>query len=162
MSDIHIKHAVLSDAQEISELNDLAFEERAQSRIISELYAAAVVIFAYVAIKNNVIIGHILFYKITLNGHQSVAELDAVCIHPDPQKQGHGARLIRKGLSALSSDIYSLVFVLGHVSYYLRFGFSSKLGTKFISPWSRPSLMELVLQEKAPTSGTLEFPQAYL
>ena len=43
---------------------------------------------------------------------------------PEFQNQGIGSRLVRAGLAACRDAKYDIVFVLGHVGYYPRFGFA--------------------------------------
>ena len=88
--------------------------------------------------------------------------LGPVSIHPDHQRKGLGSRLIRSGLTQVDPKKHLIMFVLGHVDYYPRFGFSSELGAQFKSPWPRPAFMAMKLSNAAPDQGDLTFPKAYL
>ena len=162
MSSINIRHETPADYDAITRINDLAFEETAQSHIIKELRESGEALWSKVLVKDGEIIGHLLFYKIWLDGDPIVAGLGPIAIHPDYQRKGYGGQLIRDGLEEANHEKHQIIFLLGHTSYYPRFGFSSEVGAQYVSPWPRPAFMGLKLNEAAPTSGTLTFPKAYL
>ena len=162
MSGIIIRHETAADYDAITRVNDLAFGETAQSAIIHELRESGEALWSKVLVTDGDIIGHLMFYKILLDGTPIVAGLGPIAIHPDYQRQGYGGQLIRDGLTEADPNKHQIIFLLGHTSYYPHFGFSSELGAQFISPWSRPAFMGLKLNPTAPTSGTLTFPKAYL
>ena len=146
----------------IDQINDAAFGETAQSRIIRELRDANEVLWSKVLEKDGQLIGHLLFYRVLIDGQPIAAGLGPIAIHPDIQKQGHGSALIKDDLKTCDPEKHQIVFLLGHTSYYPRFGFTSELGAQFTSPWPRPAFMGLQLNLNAPQSGTLTFPKAYL
>lgn len=161
MSEIIIRHETPADYEAITRVNDLAFEETAQSRIIHELRESGEALWSKVLLKNGDIIGHLMFYKVWLDNEPIVAGLGPIAIHPNHQRQGYGGRLIRDGLAEADPEKHQIIFLLGHTSYYPRFGFSSELGAQYVSPWPRPAFMGLRLNDAAPNSGTLTFPKAY-
>lgn len=71
-------------------------------------------------------VGHILFTKASIAEHSKlkVYILAPLAVLPDYQNQGIGKALTEKGLSILREWGVDLVFVLGHPSYYPRFGFT--------------------------------------
>lgn len=151
-----------ADFGAITAVNDLAFGETVQSEIIQTLRQSGESLFSLVADQNAEIVGHIMFYRVLLDGEDSVAGLGPISVHPHFQKQGIGGQLVRAGLKQIDTEQHRIIFLLGHTSYYPRFGFSSELGAQFISPWPRPAFMGLRLNDTAPESGTLTFPKAYL
>ena len=162
MSGVIIRHETPADYEAITRVNDLAFEETAQSRIVHELRESGEALWSKVLVKDREVIGHLMFYKILLDGQPNVAGLGPISIHPNHQRQGYGGQLIRDGLAEADPEKHQIIFLLGHTSYYPRFGFSSELGAEYISPWPRPAFMGLKLNDAAPKSGTLTFPKAYL
>ena len=70
-------------------------------------------------------IGHILFTRVVLSGHETLSAslLCPLAVTPQAQSKGVGEKLIREGLSRLKSSGIGLVFVLGHPGYYPRTGF---------------------------------------
>ena len=92
---------------------------------------------AYVA---NQPAGHILFTKMNIPDAPNVrvSLLAPLAVVPKFQRQGIGGALIKKGLERLSKQDIDLVFVLGHPTYYPRYGFTpaGKLG--FEAPYPIP------------------------
>jgi len=162
MSNVIIRHEAPDDYEAITSLNDLAFGETAQSKIISELRESSEALWSKVLLKEDNIIGHLMFYKVWLDGDLITAGLGPISIHPDYQRRGYGGQLIRSGLKKCDPERHQIIFLLGHTEYYPRFGFSSELGSNYVSPWPRPAFMGLKLNPSAPTSGTLTFPKVYL
>ena len=162
MSAITIRDETEVDYAAIDRINDLAFKETAQSQIIRELRKTTDALWSQVLLKNGDIIGHLMFYKVWLNGDLITAGLGPLSILPQYQRQGYGGDLIHSGLKKCDPMQHQIIFLLGHTEYYPRFGFSSELGAQYKSPWPRPAFMGLSLNPNAPISGTLTFPQAYL
>ena len=162
VSDMSIRNAYEMDYEPIRALNDVSFGETAQSNIIAQLRASGESLGEKVHIKAEKIIAHIIFYKIKLNGRDIAAGLGPVCVHPDHQKMGYGTQIIKTGMTEINPEKRPVMFVLGHVEYYPRFGFSSELGAQYISPWPRPAFMALKRHKSAPEKGRLTFPKAYL
>lgn len=162
MSAVVIRDETPADFAAIDHVNDLAFEETAQSQIIRELRKTGEALWSQVLLKDDEIIGHLMFYKVWLDGDLITAGLGPLSILPAHQRQGYGGQLIRSGLKKCNPAAHQLIFLLGHTSYYPRFGFSSEIGARYKSPWPRPAFMGLRLNPDAPTSVTLTFPQAYL
>lgn len=162
MSALLIRDETPADFAAIDRVNDLAFEENAQSKIIRELRETGEALWSQVLLKDDEIIGHLMFYKVWLDGDLITAGLGPLSILPAHQRQGYGGQLIRSGLKKCDPAVHQLIFLLGHISYYPRFGFSSEIGASYKSPWPRPAFMGLKLNPDAPDSGTLTFPDAYL
>jgi len=84
--------------------------------------------------------GHILFTTAVLSNapHVRISLLAPLAVVPKFQRQGVGGALIKKGLELLSKQGVELVFVLGHPTYYPRYGFTpaGKLG--FEAPYPIP------------------------
>jgi len=157
-----IRDETEADYASIDHVNDVAFEETTQSQIIRELRTTEEALWSQVLLKDNEIIGHLMFYKVWLDGELITAGLGPLSILPEHQRRGYGGQLIRSGLKKCDPERHQIIFLLGHTEYYPRFGFSSELGSNYVSPWPRPAFMGLKLNPSAPTSGTLTFPKAYL
>jgi len=161
MSNIIIREDTPKDYRAITRLTDLAFGGTDESRAIDTLRLDGDTLWSKVLLKDRDIIGHIQFYNVWLDGKPIAAGLGPISVHPDHQRSGYGGQLIRAGLAEADPEEKQIVFLLGHISYYPRFGFSSELAAQYISPWSRPAFMALKLNEAAPTSGQLTFPKAF-
>ena len=159
---IIIRHETPEDYDAITRVNDLAFGETLQSRIIEELRESGEALWSKVLIREKEIIGHLMFYKVLIDGQFIAAGLGPLSVLPEYQRQGYGSQLIRDGLNEANPVQYQIIFLLGHPDYYPKFGFSSARGAQYVSPWPRPAFMALQLNGNAPQSGNLTFPKAYL
>jgi putative acetyltransferase len=94
------------------------------------------------AFHGNEAVGHILFTKATIEGTTStplVYILAPLAVKPGFQKQGIGGLLIREGLRRLKEIGVEMVFVLGHMEYYPRYGFTPDAGKAgFPAPYPIP------------------------
>lgn len=162
MSSLIIRRETPADYEAITRVNDLAFGETVQSHIIHELRESGDTLWSKVLLKDGDVIAHLMFYKILLDGEFIAAGLGPISVLPDYQRQGYGGLLIQDGLKDADPKNHQIIFLLGHTSYYPRFGFSSEIGAQYVSPWPRPAFMGLKLNDAAPASGTLTFPKAYL
>lgn len=70
-------------------------------------------------------VGHILFTRVEISDTKTEAAILApLAVLPEFQSKGVGGQLIREGLEILSESGIKLVFVLGHIEYYPRHGFT--------------------------------------
>ena len=80
-----------------------------------------------VAVVGGRVVGHIMFSPMTVEQAPEALRtvgLAPMSVQPEFQKQGVGSRLVNAGLEACRLQGYDVVFVLGHTTYYPRFGFS--------------------------------------
>lgn len=88
------------------------------------------------------IIGHVLFTAAKLQPEvQSVSTqlLAPLAVSKEHQRKGVGGALIKEGLRQLATSGIGLVFVLGHPSYYPKFGFRPAGALGFDAPYPIPS-----------------------
>jgi len=121
------------DADAITRINELAFGQPAEAKLVSELRAHGKIILSLVAEENRgrALIGHILFSPVTIDtsgGQVTAAGLAPMAVLPDHQRGGIGSRLVREGLAELQRLGHEAVVVLGHPTYYPRFGFQRASG----------------------------------
>jgi putative acetyltransferase len=79
-----------------------------------------------VAEDESEIVGHIMFSPMTIEGDGaswSAVCLAPVAVAPARQKEGIGGLLIQAGLGELREAGHGVVVLLGHPTYYPRFGF---------------------------------------
>jgi len=121
---INVRFEQPSDATRVREVNELAFDSQIEARIVESLREAPDSI-SLVAIKNDLVIGHILFTPVSLEPSVGfrVAGLGPMSVRPEDQRAGVGGQLVRAGLEACRQHGYSAVVVVGHPEYYPRFGF---------------------------------------
>jgi putative acetyltransferase len=110
----------------VREVNELAFEQPAEARLVDALRAVARPTVSLVAVDDGRVVGHIFFSPVTIEGPQGVSTamgLAPMAVRPGRQNAGIGAALVREGLAACATLGERVVVVLGHPHYYPRFGF---------------------------------------
>ncbi len=83
-----------------------------------------------VAEMNGNVVGHVLFtpYQMMLSGQSVPAVvLSPIAVDPACQLQGIGTMLIEAGLRRARAKGYEASLVLGHPTYYPRFGYAAKM-----------------------------------
>ena len=94
--------------------HDLVVDLRNSDSFIPEL--------SLVAIKEDKIVGYILFTKIKIENHEEIA-LAPLAVLPEYQKQGIGSMLIEQGHKIAKQLGYHYSIVLGSENYYPKFGY---------------------------------------
>ena len=93
---------------------DLVVDLRNSDSFIPEL--------SLVAVKEDKIVGYILFTKIKIENHEEIA-LAPLAVLPEYQKQGIGSMLIEQGHKIAKKLGYHYSIVLGSENYYPKFGY---------------------------------------
>ena len=117
-----------ADAEAIRRINDEAFGQGDESRLIEAIRASESFIpeLSLIAELQGKPVGHILFSRINIEtASQSVPVLSLapMAVLPEHQNRGIGSALIRHGLDECRRLGWKIVIVLGHAEYYPRFGF---------------------------------------
>ena len=126
-------------------VEERAFGYKKEAQLTADLLkdSTAKPILSLLAFKEGEAIGHILFTRVYLNqmdANQPLMHILApLAVIPEFQKQGIGGLLIKEGLRILKEWGSEVVFVLGHMDYYPKFGFipdAKKIG--FLTPYPIP------------------------
>lgn len=126
-----IRAETSADYAAIHRVNELAFERPAEADLVDRLRADNAVTLSLVALEDSQVVGHVLFSPVTVkseHGEWSAIGLGPVAVLPSHQRRGLGAQLIRAGLDNLRAAGHGVVIVLGHPTYYPRFGFRPTRG----------------------------------
>lgn len=152
----------------IRAVNRAAFGGEDEVKLVDRLRADGLVVASLVALRHGDVAGHILFSELPIRRDGSGPELPAaslapMAVHPRIQRVGVGSLLVRAGLEVCRAKGKVAVLVLGHASYYPRFGFSTELGKRVRSPYSGDSWMALELQPGAlqGVTGSVQYPVAF-
>ena len=119
-----------ADIEAISALTAEAFAgsefgHNGEAELIGQLRESCGDSLSMVANSADAMVGHVLFTPVVIRGEQEVhgMGLERMSVDPAMQRTGVGSRLIAAGLERLARDRCPFVVVLGHPSYYPRFGF---------------------------------------
>jgi putative acetyltransferase len=145
---VKIRRRVPADDDAIRHLNDAAFGGPAESKLIADLRAAGLADIELVALADGDVAGHILFSALSVRSDGRAVDalaLAPMAVRPDRQRAGIGTALVRAGLEVARSGKWRAVIVLGHPSYYPRFGFSAERARRLKAPFRGDSFMALEL-----------------
>jgi putative acetyltransferase len=122
-----IRPETASDREAVLRVERDAFGQDTEPRLVEALHEGGHVTLSLVAELDGRVVGHILFSPMTVEpedgaSHPAVC-LAPVAVAPGHQRTGIGSRLIEAALRELRQQGHGAVFLLGHPSYYPRFGF---------------------------------------
>lgn len=136
----------------IRSINQAAFGGNEEADLVDNLRASGDVLLSLLAEYESHAAGHILFSRMWIEqpaGLIPAVALAPMAVLPNFQRRGIGGTLIRRGLELLRALDEKIVIVVGHPSYYPRFGFSSEQARHLESPFPAEAFMALELQANA-------------
>jgi putative acetyltransferase len=137
-----------SDIPAIRAVNDEAFGGPAEGVLVDALRREGLVMASLVAEDNGVVVGHILFSRVFIRSDSAnvpAVALAPMAVVPARQRSGIGSTLVRAGLDLCRTLGEQIVLVVGHPTYYSRFGFSHALTRALQSPYDGEAFMALEL-----------------
>ena len=142
------------------------FGHQGEAELVRAIEADGDALISLVAERDGRIVGHALFSRMDVEADGvplTAAGLAPVSVAPELQGQGIGDALIRAGLVALCEQGVAVSFVLGHETYYPRFGYSPELAARFASPFAGPHFMAMMLDSGAawPLGGRADYAPAF-
>ena len=124
---MRIRPETPADADAIRAVNRAAFGAEVEVNLVDALRLEASPIISLVADDGGVVIGHIMFSPVSIDGDAPGAPLimglAPVAVLPERQRGGIGGALIREGLAACGLRRVAAVVLVGMPEYYPRFGF---------------------------------------
>ena len=145
IKDIQIRETDINDFNDIMKVEERAFGYAKEAKLTADLLndKTAEPILSLLSFHENKAIGHILFTRVYIDemttSQPLIHILAPLAIIPEYQKQGIGGLLINAGLERLKEIGSEMVFVLGHMEYYPKFGFlpdAKKIG--YSAPYPIP------------------------
>lgn len=167
---MRIRPETPADAPAIFRVNELAFGQPAEARLVDALRGTAhwIAELSLVADDAGEVVGHVLFTRMALRDGTRVSPalaLAPVAVHPTRQNAGIGGRLVREGLERGRALGHGVVVVLGHPTYYPRFGFepAGARGIRYVEPGHEAALMVMELRPGAldGVRGVTEYAPAF-
>ena len=138
---ITIRRETPADQTAIYVVNATAFGRRYEPDIVDKLRANGNLLLSFVAEAEGIVVGHVAFSPatVTLPSHTFEAlACGPVAVLPEFQRHGVGTQMLKHALAACADGTaslagYELVFLLGHPTYYPRFGFkpATPLGVRW-------------------------------
>lgn len=164
-----MRQASFEDIKAIMHTTQLAFENEEMSdnqehKLVEELMQSDSYIpeLSVVAVLNDKIVGHIMYSKIKIGTHDGLA-MAPLSVHPDHQKQGIGKALMEHTLAKIPLEIP--VVILGHPSYYAKFGFIPASTYNIKPPFAVPDNVFMVRTSetvrKSGIQGTVIYDDAF-
>ena len=138
MKDIKIREEIYQDTDAIRAINEQAFGQPQEANIVDKLRANCDGLLSLVALKDDKIIGHILFSPVTIEGHHGILKgmgLAPMAVLPEFQRKGVGSELVQAGTKILKESKCPFIIVLGHPEYYPRLGFERASQYEIKSQW---------------------------
>ncbi|MCI0488021.1 MAG: N-acetyltransferase [Blastocatellia bacterium] len=151
---VSIRREEPGDRAAVHHVNERAFGRATEANLVDALRAADKALLSLVAVRDNQVIGHILFSPVTIGpGDENfrAAGLAPMAVLPEFQRQGVGSLLIETGLDECRRAGIEGLVVLGHPNYYPRFGFvpASRYGIKCEFGVADEAFMAMELREGA-------------
>ena len=141
-----IRRSVESERSQLLDIHRLAFghdEGSVVAQLVNDLLDdhSAKPILSLVAVEDGRPVGHVLFtHAVIASKARSIPAqiLAPLAVLPNEQNKGIGEKLINEGLRILEDSGTRFVFVLGHPTYYPRFGFIPAGAQGFEAPYLIP------------------------
>lgn len=150
--DIHIRRERPEDGVAVRIINERAFAGTEEAELVDALRAADGVTLSLVAEVDGALVGHLLFSAVSIVpfGCQEAVALAPMAVLPEYQRRGIGSQLVQSGLDELKAAGGAVV-VLGHPTFYPRFGFvpASRFGLRCDYEYPDEAYMALELSPGA-------------
>ena len=121
-----IRLEIPGDVEAIRYVNEQAFGQENESKLIEKLRNRGALTISLVAIQDGEIVGHIAFSPVKVESEGLSFEaitLAPLAVLPAYQGKGIGSQLVRAGLQECRRLGHEVVVLVGHPDYYPRFGF---------------------------------------
>ena len=164
---MEIRPEVAEDRGLVGLLYRQAFVGNYEAELVDALREAGDARIVLVAVEDDELIGHILFAGIEIRIDDravSSLALAEMAVHADRKGGGIGSRLVEAGLAAARAQAVEAVVVLGHPTYYPRFGFNAEAARRLRTPFrGGDAFMALALADGAldGARGVASYPLAF-
>lgn len=141
---IEIREERGEDVEAIRDVNNRAFDQVHEGKIVDALRSNGAGLLSLVAIVDGKMVGHIMYSPIRV-GKLIGAALGPMAVVPERQRQGIGSKLVEAGNLRLKDEGWPFIIVLGHPNFYPRFGFRPAGALGITCEWEVPEDVFMVL-----------------
>ena len=134
---IEIRKEHPDDVTAIRDVNKRAFGQNQEGNIIDALRSNGAALLSLVATLNGRVVGHIMYSPLSV-GEVTGAGLGPMAVLPEHQRQGIGSKLVLAGNEKLKDGGCPFIIVVGHPSFYPRFGFRPASSHGISCEWEVP------------------------
>ena len=134
---IEIRAETPEDTARVRDVNRRAFGQDDEGRIVDALRANGAVLCSLVATDAGDVVGHITYSPARVGGVMGAA-LGPMAVTPERQRQGIGTRLVATGNDQLAGHRRAFIVVVGHPTFYSRFGFEPASAHRLTCEWDVP------------------------
>ncbi len=152
------------DIDSIRYVNEQAFAQKEEAELVDKLRNRAALTLSLVAVQKNEVVGHIAFSPVVIESERLSFEaiaLAPMAVLPAYQRKDIGGQLVCAGLEECRNLGHEIVVVLGHPTYYPRFGFMPArpkgISCEFEVPEEAFMVLELRAGALAGRSGKVRF-----
>jgi putative acetyltransferase len=155
------------DRGAVRRVNELAFGQPDEANLVEALRESGAHLpeLCLVALEpGGRVVGHIAFSQAQLDSRVPVLALAPMAVDPNWQGRGAGSALVREGLRRAAETESALVAVVGHATYYPRFGFEPGERHGITAPFEVPSeawMVYLLPAYRPEARGRVIYPAAF-
>ena len=145
---MHIRPEQPPDIDAVRQVNRAAFETSTEASLVDILRENARPLISLVAEDAGALVGHIMFSPVTISSQIDAGIMGLAPMAVVPARQGHGigSALVTAGLEECRRLGVAGVVVLGHATYYPRFGFRPASGFGLKSEYDVPDEVFMALE----------------
>lgn len=124
------------DAAAVRAVETAAFGRAEEADLVDALRVSGAAYRSWVAAADGDLVGHVAFTPVRIEGSGVEGMgLGPVAVVPARQRAGIGSRLIHHAMAALRAEGCAYVALVGHPTYYPRFGFVPGVRFGLAAPW---------------------------
>jgi putative acetyltransferase len=171
MTDVHVRPERPEDVDRIRQINDEAFGGPSESAIVDGIRGTDRWIDCGSLVAeagDGALVGHLLLSEGDLVANDDeirrIWMVGPVAVVPEHQRRGVGGALMRAAIDLATERGEPVLCLLGHATYYPRFGFepARSIGIEAPRPWRDANWMALRLPTWDPlVRGLARFPPAF-
>lgn len=163
-----IREEKKTDKETIWHINQEAFDGVEEANLVNVLRDSGCPRISLVAEMDQQVVGYILFTPVTLSGNKTdlkLIGLAPMAVAKNYQRKGIGSKLVEAGLQCCKELGYDAVVVLGHPTYYPKFGFTQAKQLGIRSEYEVPDdvfmILELTPGALKGNQGTIRYHEAF-